>query len=62
MNAGEIMDVETVMMFAIILGAVSNVLVNVCQTQNFHWTDAAVKMLVDVPTIMETARTLAFQL
>lgn len=56
------MDVETVMMFAIILGAVSNVLVNVCQTQNFHWTDAAVKMLVDVPTIMETARTLAFQL
>lgn len=53
MNAQEIMDVGSVRMFAVTLGAISNVPVKICRTQNSPRTDAIAKTLASVPAVME---------
>lgn len=60
MNAREIMDVGSVRMFAVTLGAVLNVPATTCQAQNFLRTVVIAKMLANVSSVMEIVHTFVY--
>lgn len=57
MNVREIMDVGSVRMFVVTLGAVLSAPAKTCRAQNFLRTAAIAKTPASAPAVMEIART-----